>query len=327
MGSSEKDLSDGVKHIAMTHFLQENEEKSPDLFIRNSQRELWNEILSYIEITYSSHAIITGNPGIGKSRSMAYFLRLLLQKGKTVIYETRKDKIAFIFIPQEDGKYKVWGAGLEGFSHYNCASLKDPKNYYLIDLTKDNEKIVQVPAHTIVSASPRVYFNLKDFKERESTIQFIMPIWKKEEIKVLCQFIPVNEKNLTDEEFQDRYTFFGGRIRYIFSSKPEYYTKGIKDSIYSLTLDQLRNIIKNPLIKPSFNIETGPSMIFVYDEKETNKNSKYKYEMVEQNYTVKLGSESITQYIIFSYWEHLKEFLNPSGLYYKSNPLFCGHIF
>jgi hypothetical protein len=49
--------------------------------------------------------------------------------------------------------------------------------------------------------------------------------------------------------------------------------------------------------------------------------------MIDQNYIVKLGSESIIYYVVSKYWNYLKEFLNPTGLYYKSNPLFCGHIF
>jgi hypothetical protein len=89
--AKEEDLSSGVKRLAMNFWLQDNEKDSRDLFTRNCQRELWNELLSYLEATKSSHAIITGNPGIGKSRSMAYFLKLLLQGGKTLIYETRKD--------------------------------------------------------------------------------------------------------------------------------------------------------------------------------------------------------------------------------------------
>ena len=39
---------------------------------------------------------------------MAYFLKLLLQKGKTVIYEARKDDVAFAFIPHKRGGYRVW---------------------------------------------------------------------------------------------------------------------------------------------------------------------------------------------------------------------------
>lgn len=68
-------------------------------------------------------------------------------------------------------------------------------------------------------------------------------------------------------------------------------------------------------------------MIFAYVEKETNEKSKYKYEMKSINYTVVIASENILLQIVYKYWKELKDFLSPTGLYYQSNPLFCGHIF
>ena len=127
MSSKEEDLNDGVKHISMTNFLQDNESDSPDLFIRQCQKELWGEVLIFLESLASSRAIVTGNPGIGKSRSMNYFLKLLLIKRKTVIFEARKDLKAFIFVPQEGSLYKVWFC--MNFNPTACAALNNQSNY------------------------------------------------------------------------------------------------------------------------------------------------------------------------------------------------------
>jgi Cdc6-like AAA superfamily ATPase len=45
--------------------------QTPNIFCRNSQKELWNEVLDYLKSRKGTHAIVTGNPGIGKSCSMS----------------------------------------------------------------------------------------------------------------------------------------------------------------------------------------------------------------------------------------------------------------
>lgn len=42
---------------------------------------------------------------------------------------------------------------------------------------------------------------------------------------------------------------------------------------------------------------------------------------------MKLGSETIVLYVLRNYWEKVKDFLDPTGLYYPKNPILCGHIF
>ena len=69
----------------MTTFIQSNEKKSCDIFIRECQIELWEEVFRYLESNEDSHSVVTGNPGIGKSRSMSYFLKLLLSIKKPVV--------------------------------------------------------------------------------------------------------------------------------------------------------------------------------------------------------------------------------------------------
>jgi Cdc6-like AAA superfamily ATPase len=87
-------------------YLQENERNSTSLYLRDNQIELWNEVYAYLSEP-GSNAIVTGNSGIGKSRSMTYLLKLLLKNKKNVIYEARKDKKVFAFTVQVDGTYDV----------------------------------------------------------------------------------------------------------------------------------------------------------------------------------------------------------------------------
>jgi hypothetical protein len=333
LSATEEHLSNGVQRIALTRWLQSNEKGSTNLFTRKCQRELWDEVFKYLDSTDDSHAIITGNPGVGKSRSMVYFLRFLLQNNKTFIFESRKDEIVYAFIPpngHEDGStnYMVWSCESRKFSHMNCLILKNPHNYYLIDMTKDSIKITEVVAHIVLSASPRIFSRIKDFTGRtDPPLQFIMPVWKREELDTIRPYFPVAQKVLNEDDFQNRFLCFDGRPRYVFTSHPEYVSRQIKGSVDELTFQQLKWVAENPLIEPNINVETGPSMIFAYVEKETNIHSKYRYEMKKLNYTVTIASETILLQILYKYWQELKDFLSPTDLYYQSNPLLCGHIF
>jgi hypothetical protein len=132
-------------------------------------------------------AIITGNPGIGKSRSMNYFLKLLLEKQKTVVYEVRKERTVYAFIPQEKGEYTVWRCSLP-WNPNSCPILDNSDNYYLID-PSTAEQIVEVASNTVLVASD---LNEKIYKEvaKGGSLKWIMPIWKKGELKAL-QSVPL----------------------------------------------------------------------------------------------------------------------------------------
>jgi hypothetical protein len=188
------------------------------------KKELWNQVLDYLESNEDTHAIVTGNPGIGKSRSMSYFLRLLLQKKKIVVYEAKKDIVAYIFIPQEDG-YKVWSC--KYFRPQSCAHLENPDNYYLIDPGTPSNP-ANVMSHTVLCASP----NISHFKEfqKENALLWLMPTWKKEELKILQNEIEINGSCLSDDEFEKRYKMFGGRIRYSLDAYDKYFGH-LKDSV------------------------------------------------------------------------------------------------
>ena len=323
--SKEIPLNYGVIKIKMTTYLQSREELSKDIFTRPSQRNVWNEVYKYLKTGNKTHSIVSGNPGIGKSRSMAYFLRLLLKDRKYVVYESKLDEKAFIFVPQEDKSYKVWEC--LNFIRGSCAILQNPDAYHLIDSDKGITYVSEGgAAHIVVSASPRVTEKLKDFKNHPGTRVFFMPVWKYEELNALKQEISVNGKFLTSERFNFLYDQFGGRIRYIFAPKNDLDIINLKTAIRKLPFEKLKSIIDQPVIEGENDPETGSSMIFVYEEN-PNSNEEYKYMMDIPNYIVNLGSKTIIEGLVSKYWNELKDFLNPTGIQYKKNPILCGHIF
>ena len=80
------------------------------------------------------------------------------------------------------------------------------------------QEIFEVDARTVVAVSPnRDHF--KEFQKRQWVLMWIMPVWKKEELKILQYLIPITIEGdfLTNDEFEDRYRDFGGRIRLVFT--------------------------------------------------------------------------------------------------------------
>ena len=321
LNQKEIDLGHQVKKIEMKTWLQSNEKRSPNIFCRNSQKELWNEVLDYLESEEDTHAIVTGNPGIGKSRSMSYLLRLLLQKKKIIVYEVKKDEAAHIFMPQEDGSYKVWSC--EYFRPSACSHLKNPDNYYLIDPDTPSSP-TNVVSHTVLCASPNIS-HYKEFQKRPGVLLWLMPTWKKEELKCLQNELEINGYCLEDDEFEKRYKMFGGRIRYIYCALEEYdkYFMHLENSIEDLKLDQLIKGLSHQVIDVRQSKEEGPSMLFAYDVSGTVGH----YRMTSQNISVSVASEGVRQLLAVKYWKMIMETLNPNNANYSGNSIQNGRLF
>jgi len=302
---------------------------STNMFVRVCQQKLWTEVDHYCGQVVSFPALVTGSPGIGKTWSFLFFLRLLLRKKKLVIFELRTTpNYALAFIPQVDGSYKVWEC--TSWNATACKILKNPDYYYLIDMSKSNSfLIVPFSAHVVVCASPRILNNMKEFKVRNHKT-FVMPVWRQEECVALLDHMKVGGSKLTEEEVNQRYVVFGGRIRFIFTGQFDNYKKELAASMGKLSLKKLKTIISSPTdIPDEVSAETEPSMLFVYAEKGESETraTVYKYEMLSENYVVTLGSETIVLYVIRRYWDLVKSFVDPTGLYYQRNPILCGNVF
>jgi hypothetical protein len=309
LNQKEIDLGHQVKKIEMKTFLQNNEFGSPNIFLNNSQKELWNQVLDYFESKEDTHSVVIGNPGIGKSRSMSYFLRLLLQKKKIVVYESKKDVTAHIFIPQEDGNYKVWSC--TNFSIYACAHLKNPDNYYLIDSNMPSDPKISM-SHTLLCTSTNIS-QYHEFQKRGGTIIWLMPTWKKEESKCLQKEIEAGKNYLSDDEFEKRFTIFGGKIGYIFCSthKFSYWLMCLYNSTSRITFDQLMIAFSNHIVDIRKSEDEGPSMVFSYGVPGTFGH----YKRTSQNISVST-SEGIRQLLAVKFWKTIMQTLGPKNTNY-----------
>jgi hypothetical protein len=285
---------------------------------KECQRELWNEVYMYLEANlHSKHAVVTGTPGIGKIRSMTYFLRLLLQKGKTVIFEARKEQKAFAFIPpsghQRTSKYKVWRCDLSSFVPSSCTVLMNSNHYYLIDPDLPAQ-IVSVFAHTVLAASTeRAHF--KEFQK--VAIKWLMPIWRKDELKVLQNYIKIEGATLDDNEFETRFMNFGGIFRYIYTGciKCLQYYDDLKNSVARLEFEILMKALSPHGV--DVDAEQGaPNMVFVYDIlaiPTTFHSITFKYLKVSGNHRIEFASETTRRLVALKFWKEILDALNPNS--------------
>jgi hypothetical protein len=158
---------------AGTYFLGE-EKFGTRLFVRECYKELAEVTFGIIES--GSNLVIAGNPGIGKSVFLFYFLYLLrvAEPDPTVVVYRHLEKRWYLF--SKEGIFTHVGAakGQKALDKY----LTNPNTWYLVDTATP----LEVKAKTLLLSSPYVQ-RYKEFRKTNARIRF-MPIWSKEEIDI-----------------------------------------------------------------------------------------------------------------------------------------------
>ena len=137
-----------MKIYPLTRSLNPDDKSKPFLFVRKQTRVVWNMAMN------KSRVAVIGSPGIGKSFSIFYFLRLLMQENQTFVFEARKWARVYLF--QRDSKaYTVSSMGLEHWVISDCEELQVSQNHYVIDPDRaERGTVVSVCANTIIAPSP-----------------------------------------------------------------------------------------------------------------------------------------------------------------------------
>jgi hypothetical protein len=169
--------------------------------LANIIMDLYKERLNANVLTSRVGAVITGNPGIGKSFFLFYLLWVLAQRNVNVVLRLAEDKITCLFRPNEIPQIVVG-------TFYHFKDLDCIHTIFLCD-PKPGEEPVKVNAFTIIASSPKKS-NFKEFLKRK-TSKFYMPVWSLEELKECNSTLWNLPANKTDSGFSK----FGGIPRYI----------------------------------------------------------------------------------------------------------------
>jgi hypothetical protein len=239
----------------MKCYLQSNEKNHPAIITRECQRALWKEALGIMRDKNDSHdhILVTGSPGIGKSRSMAFFLRMLLERGETVVYHAGKEGRFFLFKPRQGGGEDEKDEGnvlYDTMSVYgevspsSIAELRNSGNFFLIDPQEDMKDPIEVEAHSLLVSSPKPerYKGFAD-KRPTQTSKLYMPDAEKAELVAMRSILAPEGTTVKDVEgwFHD----LGGRPRTIFggvTDRARNVTK-IKDDVSGMKIELLEKVI------------------------------------------------------------------------------------
>jgi energy-coupling factor transporter ATP-binding protein EcfA2 len=224
-----------------------NDDGTTNIVIREVTEPFWTECITQAEKGHRVCAV--GSPGIGKSTSMAFLIKLLLETGKTVVYLSRtmlSESWYYQFIPLADGEVEVH-VFPEKLTPAQIPSLLNPGTFYLVDpgKTKDScDPSELVKAHVIINASPddRHWGESEFGKGRGDALGGVFlyyPLWRCSELLAAARVIAPGQST---EETLKRFWKFGGVPRHVFAKSTVTAEKEQQDGISHLTVDQLLDI-------------------------------------------------------------------------------------
>lgn len=164
---------------------------STTMVVPPDTRGAWKAVLNSFELGQSDQRfLVIGSPGIGKSRTINYFIRLIInefqQKSQplpTIVFEHRKDRRVWKFAPKDpadpSSEYEAFSMGITRFAAEEEKPLRSPDNVYIVDSGQAEGSVAPalLPATTIYVCSP----DTRHFSEWEKHLQkggtFFIPIW------------------------------------------------------------------------------------------------------------------------------------------------------
>jgi hypothetical protein len=239
----------------MKCYLQANEKNHPAIITRECQRALWKEALRIMKDKTDSHdhILVTGSPGIGKSRSMAFFLRMLLEQGETVVYHVDKENKFFLFKPkstegggEDEGNVVYEATEVSEVSPSKIEELRNPDNFFLIDPSETMNDPVEVAAHSLLVSSPKIE-RFKGFavKRPTQTSKLYMPDAEKAELVAMRGILAPG--GTTEEDVEGWFHDLGGRLRTVFGGVEdrENEVERIMQEVSGMNLELLRGVMLN----------------------------------------------------------------------------------
>jgi hypothetical protein len=175
------------------------------LYVRPCYNDLWRLVLRAIETKPGRGVVFSGNPGIGKSWLLNYFLIKLLQDKKTVVFQQAKYNQSWIF--DWDNKSVTYVAETNVHNEKLSALLSNKKTVRLFDPMEGAPTFT--PAFTIMSSSP----NPRNYKEFLKLVrkQYIVPVWSEKELLEIA-----GENEEMRNQIKRAFPIVGGIPRYVF---------------------------------------------------------------------------------------------------------------
>ncbi|KAI8599790.1 hypothetical protein EDD21DRAFT_151048 [Dissophora ornata] len=182
-----------------------------DLYVRQTYKELYGDILKTFEKIGQKQIVVTGTSGIGKSVFLVYLvIRLLVESDADnppiIVFHTKQSKKCFAF----GGCSTVRSGDIEDFAPF----LSLPDTWYLVDSSPEP---VLNKARTVIAASPKTLFsgaNPYQDVDKDVAWRYYMAPWSLEELTT-CRTSVADFNVVPFEMMEELYSRIGGIPRYV----------------------------------------------------------------------------------------------------------------
>ena len=249
--------------------------KEQNVIIRHEDHSFWQTAIRELEQEHDAptRMVVVGTPGIGKSTTALYAIRLLLLRKRRVVYVHRTPE-------REDHYIELTPSSLENNNNNTSAeeveieihpeklspteipSLSQKSTYYIVDPGKTKTTCnpsARVAARVIIVASPDerhwggASFEKDDQQSLGGFLRYF-PMWSLTQLKgaspLLLTTTTVDDNN---QQVAELYSVFGGIPRYSFApqKRSKQKIKELKRKVDSLTDKQLRDLVTGQLNRHS----------------------------------------------------------------------------
>jgi RHS (Retrotransposon Hot Spot) family protein len=265
------------------------------IYVRDEYRDFYQIIMENLSLG-SKYAVVTGNPGIGKSIFKYYFIwkYLMETNASTFVLEEEKN----IFSCYSSGKVKVltYQEALKDLSFRGFP--------YFIDLTDAVETSVKKklnPSIAIIFSSPND-LRYKEFLKNRFARKYFMNAWTEAEL-IAALKLNNNPGKINEDEIKIRYTKFGGIPRHIFDNRVEVVEQKINNSFLAKGESCAKLIYKNGDMGDAIDLTITYNILLMVSSKIDNYLT-YTFYPVSSDIFDKLknSSEIIKRKLIFGYF-------------------------
>jgi Retrotransposon hot spot protein len=252
-------------------------DRKRDIVIRNITQPFWEECIRVVNIpNMRVRVCAVGTPGIGKTTSTPFLIRMLLEEKQTVVYRLRSEDYFWEFTWNDEGGYVV-NVHPEKDGIRGVASLKAPSTLYIVDPGSSSDSCLpktSFKARTIIVSSPNErHWGGNEFDKLRGdvigTFRYF-PMWDLHEILMAQPYL--SSTVLTDEEVEARFRLVGGVPSHIILHK-DYLARVLRcqnEAIEALTERQAQQILEGKLdVVGSFGSNQPRSAIIGYAKTQT----------------------------------------------------------
>lgn len=295
--------------------------EAQNVVIRHEDHSFWHgELKELAQVGNApTRMTVVGTPGIGKSTTVSYAIRLVLSQRKRVVYLHRtleREAYYIEFIPSEDqnGKVEI-ELHSEKLSPTQIPSLSQKDTYYFVDpgQTKTScNPSKMVAARVIIVASPDERhwggssFEKDDQQGLGGFLRYFPP-WSLAQLTAgSTALLGVQFEDDNEVHVAELYSVFGGIPRQVFApTRKNQKEKELKRKVEALTDKNLRDLVSGQLNRHSgFGADQPGGGIVAF--------------MPSDDYTdveLKLASSSILEWVRISFmdsiWTNLATYRSP----------------